>query len=114
MEMNKDKRVFVRLGFTDMRKQINGLAAIVQDIRPDGPFDGSYFVFCGKTRRVLKVIYWDSTGFCLWQKRLENDQFPWPREGDAIDEMTFENIRLLIKGIDVWKEHKPVHLRIAG
>ena len=114
MLMNRKKRIFVRLGFTDMRKQINGLAAIVQEIRPDGPFDGSYFVFCGKTRRVLKVIYWDSTGFCLWQKRLENDTFPWPREGDAIDEMTFENIRLLIKGIDVWKEHKPAKYLAAG
>lgn len=114
MELSKGKRVFARLGFTDMRKQINGLAAIVQEMRPDGPFDGSYFVFCGKTRRVIKVIYWDRTGFCLWQKRLEDEQFPWPRDGDAIDEMTFENIRLLIRGIDVWKEHKPVRYRVAG
>ena len=114
MELNKNKRVFVRLGFTDMRKQINGLAAIGQSIKPDGPFDGSYFVFCGKTKRVLKVLYWDTTGFCLWQKRLERESFPWPREGDAIDEITFQNIKLLIRGIDVWKEHKPVHLKIAG
>lgn len=75
MELSKDRRVLVRLGFTDMWKQIDRLAVIVPEIRPDGPFDGSYFVFCGKTSRVLKVIYWGNTGFFLWQKRLENDQF---------------------------------------
>ena len=98
MELGKEKRIFVRLVFTDMRKQINGLAAIVQQLRPEGPFDGSYFVFCGKTRRVLKILYWDATGFCLWQKRLENELFPWPRDGQELDEMTRHNIRLVLRG----------------
>jgi len=114
MELGEERRVFVRLGFTDMRKQINGLAAIVQELKPDGPFDGSYFVFCGKTKRVLKILYWDATGFCLWQKRLEKERFPWPREGRELDETTRQNIRLVLKGIDVWKEHKAVQYRIAG
>ena len=114
MELRKDARVFVRIGFTDMRKQINGLAAIVQQQRLDGPFDGSYFVFCGKTRRVAKILYWDKTGFCLWQKRLEQNTFPWPREGSELDEMTRQNIRLLLKGIDVWKEHAALTYKIAG
>jgi len=114
MELGDIRRVFVRLGFTDMRKQINGLSALVQELRPEGPFDGSYYIFCGKTRRVAKVLYWDQTGFCLWQKRLEQDSFPWPRDGADLDEMTRENIRLLLKGIDVWKEHKPLRYRSAG
>ena len=114
MHMAKDKRIFVRLGFTDMRKQINGLAAIVQELRPEGPFDGSYFVFCGKTRRVAKILYWDSTGFCLWQKRLERDAFPWPNSGGELDETTRVRIRALLRGIDIWKEHKPVAYRVAG
>ena len=66
MLLRKDKRVFVQLGFVDMRKQINGLSTLAQERRPGGPFDGSYFVFCGKTRRVIKILYWDRTGFCLW------------------------------------------------
>lgn len=114
MELRKDARVFVKTGFMDMRKQINGLSAIVQQQRPDGPFDGSYYVFCGKTRRVAKILYWDKTGFCLWQKRLEQNTFPWPREGSELDEMTRRNIRLLLKGIDVWKEHKALTYKIAG
>lgn len=114
MVLSKDKRVFVKLGFTDMRKQINGLSAIVQELRPEGPFDGSYYVFCGKTRRVIKVIYWDANGFCLWQKRLEQDTFPWPKSGEELNEMTRQHIRLLLRGIDVWKEHKIIDYAIAG
>jgi len=114
MVLARDKRIFVRLGFTDMRKQINGLSAIIQERSSGGPFDGSYYVFCGKTRRVVKVLYWDSNGFCLWQKRLEKDTFPWPKSGGELDEMTRQNIRLLLRGIDVWKEHKRADYAIAG
>ena len=114
MLLSKDKRVFIRMGFTDMRKQINGLSALVQELRPEGPFDGSYYVFCGKTRRVVKVVYWDANGFCLWQKRLERDSFPWPKNGRELNEITRQNIKLLLRGIDVWKEHKSVDYAIAG
>jgi transposase len=114
MILSRDKRMFVRLGFTDMRKQINGLTALIQDLRPESPFDGSYYLFCGKTRRVIKLVYWDTNGFCMWQKRLERDFFPWPRAGDELNEMTRQHIRLLLRGIDVWKEHKRIDYAIAG
>lgn len=114
MVLARNRKVFVRLGFTDMRKQINGLSALIQELRPEGPFDGSYYVFCGKTRRVVKILYWSETGFCLWIKRLESDSFPWPRSGGELDEMTRTNIRALLRGIDIWKEHKPVEYKIAG
>ena len=114
MVIAKDKRIFVRLGFTDMRKQINGLSVIVQELRPEGPFDGSYYVFCGKTRRVIKVLYWDANGFCLWHKRLERDNFPWPKAGDELTELTRQQIRLVLRGIDVWSEHQSINYAIAG
>ena len=114
MMLRKDRRIFARLGFTDMRKQINGLSALVQELVPGGPLDGSYFVFCGKTRRLIKILYWDRTGFCLWIKRLETDTFPWPRHGSQFDESTRANIRALLRGIDIWKEHKKQTYRYAG
>lgn len=114
MELNDGKKVFIKLGYTDMRKQINGLAALVQEQRPAGPFDGSYFLFCGKTHRVVKILYWDRNGFCLWQKRLERDSFPWPRDDHDLREMDQEKVFLLLRGIDVWKEHKPITYRSAG
>ena len=66
MVLRKETKIFVQLGFTDMRKQINGLSAIVQRSRPQGPFEEAYYVFCGKTKKVIKILYWDKTEFCLW------------------------------------------------
>lgn len=106
MQLIKEKRIFARMGFTDMRKQINGLAALVQGLRPEGVFDGAYYVFCGKTRRAVKILYWDKTGFCLWTKRLEQDTFPWPLHGSELTELQRVQIRALLRGIDVWREHR--------
>jgi transposase len=114
MQLNKERRIFARLGFTDMRKQINGLAALVQELRPEGPFDEAYYIFCGKTRKVVKILYWDRTGFCLWIKRLERDSFPWPRDGGDLDELSRMQIRSLLRGIDIWKEHQALTYKVAG
>lgn len=101
MELRKELKVFKLLGFIDVNKWIDGLSSTVQHLRPDGPFDGSYYVFCGKTRLVAKILYWDKTSVCLCQKRLEMETFPWPREESDLGEMTRQNIRLLLKGVDV-------------
>ena len=66
MKLDKKRDAYVVTGFTDMRKQINGLARIVQDLDIKGPFTGNYYLFLGKTRRVMKILYWDDSGFCLW------------------------------------------------
>ena len=47
MVLRKDRRLFVQLGFTDMRKQINGLSALIHSEHAAGPFEGSYYIFCG-------------------------------------------------------------------
>ena len=73
-------RIFVRPGFTDMRKQINGLAVIAEAVMNQQPFSGNLFLFCGRNRTILKVLYWDRNGFCLWMKRLESQTFQWPNE----------------------------------
>ena len=67
-------RIFVRPGATDMRKQINGLALLVQEQMQLSPFELGLFVFCNGQRRILKALYWDRTGYCLWMKRLEKQQ----------------------------------------
>ena len=59
-------RIFVRAGATDMRKQINGLALLVQEQMELNPFEAALFVFCNRSRQLLKAVYWDRTGFCLW------------------------------------------------
>lgn len=88
----------------DMRNAINGLSAIVSAAGM-GELMGPYlFVFCGKRRGLIKVLYFDKSGFALWQKRLEKDKFPWPnKHTDNVIKLTPEQFKWLLDGYDVWK-----------
>ena len=99
-------RIFVRPGATDLRKQINGLAAMAQGEMSQDLFSGSLFVFCNKTRKILKVLYWDRTGFALWQKKLERHRFPWPKTEEAAKEIAIDQFRMVLDGIDFWNAHQ--------
>ena len=101
-------RLFIRPGFTDLRKAMNGLAVLTEQQMSLDPFSGSIFLFCNRERRLLKALWWDRTGFCLSQKRLEKDRFPWPESADAVRELSVEQLRMLLSGIDFWKAHKPL------
>ena len=104
-----EARVLVRPGATDMRKQINGLALIVQEQMEMDPFQDALFVFCNGQRRILKALYWDRTGFCLWMKRLEKHRFPWPRNvAEAHEQIDASQLRLLLSGVDFWSAHQEV------
>ena len=98
-------KIFVRPGATDMRKAANGLTAIVQEAMKQDPFSGNVYVFCGRDRKLLKAVYWDKTGFWLSQKRLEKDRFPWPQDAAEARELTAEQLRMLLSGIDFFKVH---------
>jgi transposase len=88
----------------DMRKAINGLAEIVAHAKMGELFGASLFVFTGKRRDSIKVLYFDRSGFALWQKRLERDRFPWPRKfPESVVSITPEQLAWLLDGIDVWK-----------
>ena len=104
-------RMFVKPGATDMRKQINGLSIIVSEDLHMDPFEGNLFLFCNKQRRILKIIYWDKNGFCLWLKRLEKDKFPWPTNQTEAAEITGEQLSFLLQGIDFWNAHKKLDYR---
>ncbi len=98
--------IFVRPGRTDMRKQINGLAALVVAEMGKDPLSGHLFLFSNQERRLLKVLYWDRNGFCMWQKRLERDRFPWPKNEEAAREISVEQFRMVLQGIDFWNAHQ--------
>lgn len=71
--------VYLATGYTDMRKSIDALAALVsQDFELD-LFSNSLFVFCNKGRDKLKILHWDHNGFWLYYRRLERGHFRWPK-----------------------------------
>jgi transposase len=101
-------RVFVRPGATDMRKQISGLAVLVSTTMAQDPLCGHLYMFTNKDRRLLKVLYWDRNGFCMWQKRLERDRFPWPKTQETAREINVEQLRMLLSGIDFWNAYQRI------
>lgn len=101
-----DIRIFIKPGPTDMRKQINGLTILIEEELKKDPFSGYLYMFCNRNRRRLKIIYWDKNGFCMWLKRLEQDKFPWPKNGDEAREITKEQLVMLLEGIDFFHAHK--------
>ena len=101
-------RVFVRVNPTDMRKQAFGLSVLVTEELEQEPFSGSLFVFCNRNRTILKGLYWDGTGFWLLSKKLEKHKFPWPRGEGGVSEITAEQLKWLLEGIDFWRAHRPV------
>lgn len=73
-------QIFLHRDFVDFRKAINGLTAIVESELGRDAYNGALFVFCNKAKNKLKILYWDKTGFALWQKRLEKQRFKWPNK----------------------------------
>jgi transposase len=104
-------RIFIRPGHTDLRKGVRGLVVLVQERMGTDPLDGSVYMFCNKGRELIKAVWWDKTGFWLCQKRLEKDKFPWPLTAEAAREISGEQLRMLLSGIDFWKAHKPLEYR---
>ena len=84
-------RVYCALGSTDMRNAINGLLILVEQAMGFNPFSGDLFVFCNRPQNIIKILYWDENGFCLWHKRLEEYCLKRPQlSGNGKTEWVFQ------------------------
>jgi len=99
------KRVFLRVGVTDMRKSIGTLSILVQGEMGMDPFAESLYVFCNRERAIIKILYWDRNGFCLWMKRLEKERFRWPETKKEVEEIGRQELEWLLNGLDFTKAH---------
>ena len=104
------EHIYIACGYTDMRRSIDGLAAVVQQSFRLDPFSDSLFLFCGKRRDRVKALYWEGDGFVLLYKRMERGSFQWPRSESEVRDLTPQQFRWLMEGlsIDQPKAHKPV------
>ena len=93
-------RAYVCAEPTDMRKQIDGLAQLVEPLFAADPFGGQVFVFLGKRRNKVKLLWWDRHGFFLLYKRLERGRFPRPEEF-ARDGLSMGELMAFLEGIDL-------------
>ena len=106
MLLPRDTQVYLAVGVTDMRKQINGLSIMVEQALSLDPFTGDLFVFCNRRRNMIKVLYWDKNGFCLWHKRLEKDRFKWPRTKQEVLLIGTRELDWLLEGLDFTVAHE--------
>ena len=106
-------RVFLALGATDMRKAINVLSYLVQEEMGEDLFTGDLFVFCSRSQKIIKILYWECNGFCLWQKRLGKDRFRWPKHDDEVMEITAESLAWLLDGLDIVQAHQRRHYTVV-
>ena len=99
-------RIYIRPGRTDMRKAINGLVVMVEQEMKLDVFARSVFLFCGISKRNLKIVFWDKNGFCLVQKKLDKDKYAWPKTEAEVQELTHADLVLLLQGLDISARHR--------
>ncbi len=95
-------RVYLCTSPADMRKGFDTLAAMVRDYLGYDPLSGHLFLFVGRDRDRIKILYWDRDGFALWYKRLEEGTFRLPSKstGKSV-ELKASELAMLLAGIDL-------------
>ncbi len=95
-------RVMMATKPVDFRKGADGLAALVRETMATDPFDGTIYVFRAKRADRVKLVFWDGTGVCLFAKRLEDDEFRWPKITDGVMRLSAAQLSALLEGLD-WR-----------
>ena len=95
-------RVWLAAGVTDMRKGYDGLSFLTQSMLEEDPFSGHLFVFRGRRGDLIKVIWWDGQGACLFCKRLEKGRFVWPSPAEGKVLISQAQLAMLLEAID-WR-----------
>ncbi len=95
-------RVWIAAGVTDMRKGMDGLAALAQTTLSQNPFSGHVFVFRGRRGDLVKLVWFDGDGMCLFAKRLERGRFVWPQATSGSVSLSAAQLSMLLEGID-WR-----------
>ena len=95
-------RVWVAAGVTDMRKGMDGLAALVQTTLAQNAFSGQIFAFRGRRGDLVKLLWFDGDGLCLFAKRLERGRFVWPQAVSGTVALSAAQLSMLLEGID-WR-----------
>ena len=106
--------VWLAAGVTDMRKGFDSLAAQAQSVLGKDPFSGHVFCFRGRRGDLLKLLWGDGDGLCLFAKRLERGRFIWPRAEQGVAVLTPAQLSMLLEGIDWRRPVRTTQPQLAG
>ena len=112
-------QVWLATGHTDMRRGFDGLALLVQETLKHNPHNGHLFVFRGRRGGLIKILWHDGQGMCLFAKRLERGRFIWPASGpcegaDGAVTITPGQLGYLLEGIDWRLPQRTWRPQVAG
>ena len=107
-------RVWLAAGLTDMRKGFDGLATLAQSALTQDPFSGHVFVFRGRRGDIIKLLWWDGQGLCLFSKRMDRGRFIWPITKAGKVSLTAAQLSMLLEGIDWRRPERTATPLLAG
>lgn len=102
IDLRAGTRIWLSAGITDMRRGFYGLSAQVQTVLEQEPYSGHVFVFRGRRGDMIKLLWFDGDGLCLFQKRLERGRFIWPQADSGTVSLSRAQLSMLLEGID-WR-----------
>ena len=106
LDFSRVQNYYIACGYTDMRKQIDGLAALVQTQFGQEMDETSLYLFCGRRADRIKALYWDGTGYILLYKRLTEKRFQWPRSERDLKKLTLQEFRWPWRGCPLPKRKR--------
>jgi len=95
-------KIWIAAGVTDMRRGFDRLSGQVQTVLQQQPFSGHVFIFRGRRGDIVKLLWWDGDGLCLFAKRLERGRFIWPKAESGTVQLSRAQLSMLLEGID-WR-----------
>ena len=104
LDFSRVRNYYIACGYTDMRKQIDGLVAMVQLQFGKEMDEVSIFLFCGRRADRIKALYFDGTGYVLLYKRLTEKRFQWPRSESELKLLTRQEFGWLMEGLSIVQE----------
>ena len=102
MALPSHTKIWIAAGVTDLRRGFTGLSALVQTKLEQNPLSGQVFIFRGRRGDLIKLIWFDGDGLCLFAKRLERGRFIWPQATEGTVSLTRAQLSMLLEGID-WR-----------
>lgn len=106
MQFPASTKIWLALGRTDMRKGFNTLSLQIQETLRMDPHSGHLFIFRGKRGDLIKAVWHDGQGACLFAKRLEKGRFQWPSASEGAHQITFAQMAMLLEALD-WRAPQP-------
>lgn len=96
------RKIYIKTGYTDLRRGIDGLSEIISQEYKLDVFDKNVlFLFCGRRSDRIKGLLWEGDGFLLLYKRIENGRFQWPRNAEDVRQITPKEFRDLLLGFAI-------------